>query len=121
MSLVLLVLVVEKGWVIVLLHERCWWLVNLHIGHLFLCLASLLLCGVFLFLFRLALLLDTLKLIKDVLIVEKRVREFLPEDISLDKPFNSSLNHRHLEQLVNGRPLSWVTLQHHGEDIGDCR
>ena len=119
MRLVLLVLVVEEGWIVVLLHEWSWRLVNLHVGHLFLCLAGLLLSSRFLFLFRLALLLNALKLIEDVLIVEERVREFLPEDISLDKPFNSSLNHRHFEQLVNGGPLGRVPFQHHGEDVGD--
>ena len=120
-SFVLLVLVVEKGWVIVLLHERSWRLVYLHIGHLFLCLAGLLLCSGFLFLFFLPLLLDALKLFKDVLIVEERVWEFFPENITTDKSFDSSLNYRHFEQLVNGGPLSWVPLQHHWEDIGNGR
>ena len=95
--LILLVLIVEKGRVVVLLHVSCWWLVNLHIGHLFLCLASLLLSSVFLFLFRLTLLLDTLKLIKDILIVEERVWEFFSEDITTDKSLNSSLNYRHFK------------------------
>lgn len=84
MCLILLVLVVEEGRVVVLLHELLRRLIDIHVGHLFSCLgclASLLfLSGRFFLLFSLFVRLDALKLLKNVLVVEQSVRELVHKD-----------------------------------------
>lgn len=84
MCLILLVLVVEEGRVVVLLHELLRRLIDIHVGHLFSCLSCLtsllfLSCGLF-FLFGLLVRLDALELLKNVLVVEQSVREFVHKD-----------------------------------------
>ena len=86
MFLILLVLIVEEGGIVVLLHELLRRLIDIHIGHLFRCLASLfLLCCLLLFLSFL-IRLDALEFLKDVLVVEQSVREFVHEDSAGEEP-----------------------------------
>ena len=74
MSLILLIFVIEEGWVIVLLHELLRWRVHIQVCHLLLDLLGLFLSSHnFLFLFILLLSLDALKLIEHILVVQEGV------------------------------------------------
>ena len=110
MLLILLILIIEEGRVIVLLHELLRWLVDIHLGDLLSSLFSSRLLGLFL----LSLCsLDFLELLEDVLVMQKSVREFVLEDIASQETLNTALNHRDLEKLVNSRSLRGITLEHH--------
>ena len=122
MSLILLVLVVEEAGIVVLLHELLRRLIDVHVGHLFCGLSSLfLLRGRFLLLSGPPVALNFLELLKDVLIVEQSVGELVHKGCACEESFNAALEHGNLEQLVDRRPLGRVSLQHHGDDIGDGR
>lgn len=121
MRLILLVLVVEESRVVVLLHELLRWLVHIHVGHLLLGLSGLLLysfCGLFLF-FILLYSLNALELIENVLVVEQCVGELVHEGRACEEPIDTALKYRHLQQLMNCGPLSWVSLQHHRDYVVD--
>ena len=47
------------------------------------------------------------------------MREFVHKSSAGEESFNAALEHGNLEQLVDRRPLGRVSLQHHGDDIGD--
>ena len=93
MLLILLILIIEEGRVIVLLHELLRWLVDIHLGHLLSSLFSSCLLGLFL----LSLCsLDFLELLEDVLVMQKSVRKFVLEDIASQETLNTALNHGNL-------------------------
>ena len=115
--LILLIFVLKEGRVVVLLHVGLGRLVDVQLGHLFRSLLCSLLCchlGLLLLLF---LLLDSLELLENILVVEQRVREFVPEQVTREEAFDAALKHRHLQQLVDGGPLCRVPLEHHGDDV----
>ena len=119
MRLVLLLLVIEEGWVVVLLHELLGRLVDIHVGHLFssLCSSCLLsLLGLF-FLFLLGL--NTLELLEYILIMKQGVGKFILKRLACKESFNSALNDWYLQQLMNCWSLCWIALEHHGYDIGN--
>ena len=114
MLLVLLILVIEEGWVIVLLHVLLRRLVDIHVCHL----VSGLLSSSFFCLFSLLFgLLDFLELLKDILVMQKRVRELIHEHVASQETLNTALNNGHLQQLVDSGSLGWVTLKHHCDDV----
>ena len=133
--LILLVLVVEEGRVVVLLHELLRWLVDIHCCHLLLCLPGLLLSSLslclslglglslrfFLLLCCSLISLNLLELLEDILVMQQSMRELVPEGITLEEPLDSALNHRNLEQLVYGWSLGGVSLEHTCHDIRDSR
>ena len=116
---ILLVLVVEESWIIVLCHEFLGRLVHLHVLHSGRGLARLLVSSSFPFFLRSSVLLHLLELIKDILVVQKRVRELILEFLTLEESFYTALNDGHLQKLVNSRSLSRVALQHHSNQIGN--
>ncbi len=113
MRFIFLVLVVEEGWVIVLLHISLRGLVGIHLSHGLLGLTCLLFGGHFLFLLLLLVLLDLLELIEHVLVVQESVREFVHEGSSCQESVDSPFNDRHLQKLVDGGSLSGIGLEHH--------
>ena len=114
MLLVLLILVIEEGWVIVLLHVLLGRLVDIHVSHL----VSGLLSSCFFCLFSLLFgLLDLLELLKDILVMQKGVRELIHKDVAGQETLNTALNDGHLQQLMDSGSLGWVTLKHHGDDV----
>lgn len=118
MSLVLLILVVEKGRVIVLLHVLLGRLVGVHLSHL---LFNLERVRRLLLLLKLLLSLDLLKLIKHVLVMEESVRELIHERLSRQESVDAAFYDWNFEQLVDRGPLSWVPLEHHGHQVADSR
>ena len=89
MLLILLILVIEEGRVVVLLHVLLGRLVDLVSG---------LLCSSLLgFLFLPFDLLDFLELLEDILVVEERVRELVHEDIASQEALDTALNDGHLQ------------------------
>lgn len=118
MLLILLVLVVKEAGVVIFRHELLWGLVDIHLSHLLLGLAGLLINSLLLFLGLLGDV-DPLELIEDVLVVEQGVREFVHEGVSGEEAFDSTLEHGHLEQLVDRRSLPRVSLKHHLDDVVD--
>ena len=109
MLLILLILIIEEGRVVVLLHVLLRRLVDLVSG---------LLCSSLLgFLFLLFGLLDFLELLEDILVVQERVRELVHEDIASQEALDTALNDGHLQQLMDSGSLGWVTLKHHGDDV----
>ena len=120
MSLILLVLVVEECGVVVLLHELLRWLIDVHVGHLLLRLTGLLVSCGFLLLLSLSLVdLDFLELIEDVLVMQEGVGEFVHEGSACQESIDATLNHWHLEKLVNGGSLGGVSFEHHRDDVVD--
>ena len=115
MLLVFCVLIVEEARVVVLLHVLLGRLVDIHVSHLLLGLLRLscLLISSFFGFFCLFLGLNFLKLVKDVLVVKKGVRELVHEGVTLQEAVDTTLDDWDLEQLVNSRSLSWVSLEHH--------
>ena len=113
MRLVLLILIVEELGVVVLLHELLGWLVNVHVCHLLLSLASLLLSGRLRLLLGLLLGLDSLELIEHVLVVEQSVGKLILEDLLVKETLDAPLNHWDFQKLVDCGSLLGVSLQHH--------
>jgi len=137
---VLLVLVVKELGVLVLvdvalrrlvgqvflLEGHC---VHFTLGFLKLSLLALLLLQFALVLFNLAcsfgslgdvfllLVLDFAELVKDVLVVKERVSKLFLEEISLQEPGDPLFDDGNLEDLVDGRASSGVTLEHHANKL----
>ena len=118
MLLILLILIIEEGRVIVLLHELLRWLVDIHLSHLLGSLFSSCLLGLFLLSLGS---LDFLELLEDVLVMQKSVREFVLEDVASQETLNTALNHGDLQQLVDGGSLSRITFEHHRDDVANSR
>ena len=111
MGLILLVLVVEEAWIVVLLHELLRRLIDIHVGNLFRSLSSLfLLSRCFLLLCSSLLILNAFELLKNVLIVQQGVGEFIHKCRACEESINAALEDGNLEQLMDCRPLSWVSL-----------
>lgn len=121
MRFIFLVLVVEEGWVIVLLHVSLRGLVGIHLSHGLFGLSSLLCGGHFLFLLLLLVLLDLLELIENVLVMQQSVRKLVHEGSSCQESINSPFNDWHLQKLVDGGSLSGIGLEHHRDNVGDGR
>ena len=121
MRLVLLILVIEERWVIVLLHELLRRLVDVHVGHLFGCLCSSCLLSLLGLLVRFLLSLNALELLEDILVVQQGVGKLILERLASEESVNTALNDWNLQQLMNCWSLCWVTLEHHGYDIGNGR
>ena len=118
MCLVLLILIVEEGWIVVLLHITLGRLVHAHVGYSFLGLSSLLVSGcLLLFLLLLLGYSNFLEFVKHILVVQEGVRELILEVISSQETFNSPLNDWHFQKLVDIGSLCRVSLQHHGDNV----
>ena len=119
MSLILLVLVVEECGVVVLLHELLRWLIDIHVGHLLLRLTGLLVSSSLLLFFLSLLDLDFLELLEHVLVVQEGVGEFVHESSACQESIDTTLNHWHLEKLVNSGSLGGISFEHHRDDVID--
>ena len=121
MCFIFLVLIVEEGWVIVLLHVSLRGLVGIHLSHGLFGLTCLLFGGHFLFLLLFFVHLDLLEFIENVLVVQESVRKLVHKCSSCQESIDSPFNDRHLQKLVDGGSLSGISLEHHRDNVGDSR
>ena len=49
------------------------------------------------------------------------MRELIHEGSARKEPLDASLKYRHLKKLMDCGPLRWISLKHHGENVGDGR